>query len=162
MDSEGTNGEYIVMDSCDVYIVMYSEVKLFMITEGVFLCVGDVHIEVFYGMELNDLLHCGTEGRYVNGRMDTGLDIAGTGQRWLDLKLRMKPCLVGRLLETLVSTFGVLVQVTNGKSEGELADGSSVDGGCGRELVTTTRLIYVVKRPQMVFRCWRKRCALVK
>ena len=52
------------MDSCDVYIVMDSEVKLSMITEGVFLCVG--------GMELNDLLHCGTEGRYVNGPMDRG------------------------------------------------------------------------------------------
>ena len=37
MDSEGTNGEYIVMDSCDVYIVMDSEVKLFMITECVSL-----------------------------------------------------------------------------------------------------------------------------
>ena len=69
--SEGTNGEYTVMD-CDVYIVMDSEVKLFMITEGVFLCVGNVHIEVLYGMELNDLLHCGTDGKYVNGRMDTG------------------------------------------------------------------------------------------
>ena len=89
MDPEGTNGAYIVM-GCDVYIVMDSEVKLFMITEGVFLCVGDVHIAVLYGMELNDLLHCGTEGRYANGRMDTGLEIAGTGQRWLDLKLRMK------------------------------------------------------------------------
>ena len=77
MDSEGTNGAYIVM-GCDVYIVMNSEVKLFMITDGVFLCLGDVHIEVLYGMELNDLLHCGTEGGYVNGRMDTGLEIAGT------------------------------------------------------------------------------------
>ena len=66
MDSEGTNGEYIVMD-CDVYIVMDCEVKLFIITEGVFLCVGDVHNEVLSGM---DLLHCGTEGRYVNDRMD--------------------------------------------------------------------------------------------
>ena len=82
MDSDGTNGEYIVMDC---------EVKLFIITEGVFLCVGDVHNEVLFGMDLNDLLHCGTEGRYVNDRMDTGLEIAGTGQRWSDLKLRMKP-----------------------------------------------------------------------
>ena len=86
------------------YIVMDSEVKLFMITEGVFLCVGGVHIEVPHGMELNDLLRCGTEGRYVNDRLDTGLKIAGTVQRWLDLKLRMKPRLVERLLETLVST----------------------------------------------------------
>ena len=138
MDSEGTNGEHIVMGFCDVYRVIHSEVKLFMITEGVFLCVGDVHIEVLYGMELNDLLHCGTEGRYVNGGMDTGLEIAGTGQRWLDLKLRMKPWLVERLLETMVSTCSVsntrvLLQMADGKSEGEPADGSSVDGGSGHE-----------------------------
>ena len=81
MDCERTTGEYIVMDS---------EVKLFTITEGVCLCVGDVHIEVLCDMEPNDLLHCGTEGKYVNGRMDTGLEIAGTGQRWSDLNLRMK------------------------------------------------------------------------
>ena len=84
-------------------------------------------------MVLNDILHCGTEGRYVNGRMDTELEIVGTGQRWLDLKFRMKPWLVERLLETLVSTCslsntGVLLQVADGKSEGEPADGSSVDG----------------------------------
>ena len=41
MNSGVTNGEYIVMGSCDEH----SEVKLLMITEGVFLCVGDVHIE---------------------------------------------------------------------------------------------------------------------
>ena len=149
---------------CDLYIVMDSELKLFMITEGVFLCVGDVHIEVLYGVELNDLLHCGAEGRYVNGGMDTGLKIAATGQRWLDLKLRMKPWLVERLPETSVSTCsvsntGVLLQVADGKSEGEpLMDLRSmvkrprVPGPRG--LVTTTRLIRVVKRPQMVFRCW--------
>ena len=71
---------------------------------------GNVHIEVLHGMELNDLLRCGTEGKCVNGRMDTGLEIAGTGQR-------------------------------------------SVNGGNGQEcleLVTTTRLIHVVQRPQMV------------
>ena len=51
MDSEGTNGVYMVMDS---------EVKLFMIIEGVFLCVGDVHIELL-----------------ANDRLDTGLEIAG-------------------------------------------------------------------------------------
>ena len=86
---------------------MHSEVKLFMITEGVFLCVGGVLIEVLYGMELNDLLHCGTEGGSVNGPMDTGLEIAGAGQRWLDLKLRMNPWLVERLLETFrVTVFG--------------------------------------------------------
>ena len=93
------------MDACDMYIVLDLKLKLFMIIEGVFLCVGDVHMEVHHGTELNDLLHCGTEGSYVNGWMDTGLGIAGTGKRWLDLKLRMKPWLVERLLETLVSTF---------------------------------------------------------
>ena len=80
---------------------------------------------------------------------------------------------VERLLETLVSmcsvsNTGVLLQVVDSKSEGEPADGSSVDGGKRprelgpRELVTTTRLIHVVKRPQIVFRCWEMRCALVK
>ena len=113
---------------------MDSEVKLFMISEGVFLCVGDVHIEVHCGTELNDLLHCGIEGRHINGRMGTGLEIAGTGQRWLELKLRVKPWLVERLLETLVSTCSVsntsvFPLVADGKSEGEPADGSSVDGG---------------------------------
>ena len=96
-----------------------------MIIEGVFLCMGDVKIEVLHGI--------GTEGRYANDRLDTGLEIAGTGQRWLDLKLRMNFWLVERLLETLVSTCsisntGVLLQVADGKSEGEPADGSSVDG----------------------------------
>ena len=87
---------------------------------------GDVKIEVLHGI--------GTEGRYANDRLDTGMEIPGTGQRWLDLKLRMKPWLVERLLETLVSTCsvsntGVLLQVADGKSEGEPADGSSsVDG----------------------------------
>ena len=37
--------------------------------------VGDVHIEVLYGMELNDLLHCGTEG----GQWPDG---HGAGDRW--------------------------------------------------------------------------------
>ena len=45
----------------------------------------------------------------------------------------MKPWLVERLLETSVSTCsvsntGVLLQVADGKSVGEPADGSSVDG----------------------------------
>ena len=31
-----------------------------------------------------------------------------------------------------------------------------------RELMTTTNLIHVVKRSQMVFRCWRMRCALAR
>ena len=41
-----------------------------MITKGVFLCVGDVLIEVLYGMELNDLLHCGTKaGTSMTGQI---------------------------------------------------------------------------------------------
>ena len=35
--------------------------KLFLIIERVFLCEGDVFSEALYDMELNDLLHCGTE-----------------------------------------------------------------------------------------------------
>ena len=57
---------------------MHSEVKLLMITEGVFLCVGGVHIEVLCGIELNDLLHCGTEGWYVNDRLDMGPEMFGS------------------------------------------------------------------------------------
>ena len=50
----------------------------------------------------------------------------------------MKPWLVERLLETIVFTCsvsnkGILLQVADGKSEGEQADGSSVDGGNGHE-----------------------------
>ena len=100
---------------------MHSEVKLFSIIEGVFLCVGDVLIKVLYGIELNDLWHCGTEGRYVNDRLDTGLEIDRTGQGWLDVKLRTTPWLVERLPETLVSmcsvsNTSVLEQVADGKS----------------------------------------------
>ena len=61
-----------------MYIVMDSEVKLFMITEGVSLCVGDVHIEVLYGMELNDLLQCDTEG---------SMSMAGWTRGWRSLEL---------------------------------------------------------------------------
>ena len=88
------------MDSCDVHIVVHSEVKLFTITEGVFLYVGDVLIEVLNGMELNDLLHCGTEGRYDTDWLDTGsLELDRNGQ--LE---RMKPWLVERILGWSIET----------------------------------------------------------
>ena len=57
---------------------MHSEVKLLMITEGVFLCVGGVHIEVLSCIELNDLLHCGTEG---------GTSMIGWTRAWRPLEL---------------------------------------------------------------------------
>ena len=123
MDSEGMNGEYIVMDS---------EVKVFMITEGVILCVRNVHIEVLHGMELNDLLHCGTEGRYVNGRMDMGLEIAATGQRWLDLKLRMKPWLVTQDTGNVMDLF-VLVGSFRPTSRRRVRD--HVNNACLRDIL---------------------------
>ena len=66
-----------------------------------------------------------------------------------------------------MSNTGVLLQVADGKSEvSRLMDlrlmvrRPRVLGP--RELMTTTRLLHVVKRSQMVFRCWRMRCALVR
>ena len=35
---------------------------------------------MLYGVEPNDLLHCVIDGMNVNGRLDTVLEIAGTGQ----------------------------------------------------------------------------------
>ena len=59
---------------------MDSEVKLFLIIGCVFLCVGYVLMKLLYGVESNDLLHCVIDGMYVNDRLDTVLEIAGTGQ----------------------------------------------------------------------------------
>ena len=59
---------------------MDSEVKLFLIIGCVFLCVGYVLMKLLCGVESNDLLHCVTDGMYVNDRLDTVLEIAGTGQ----------------------------------------------------------------------------------
>ena len=59
---------------------MHSEVKLFMITEGVFLCVGNVPIQVPYGMELNDLSHCGAA-------LKLGTSMAGWTRGWRSLDL---------------------------------------------------------------------------
>ena len=59
---------------------MDSEVKLFLIIGCVFLCVGYVLMKLLYGVESNDLLRCVMGGMYVNDRLDTVLEIAGTGQ----------------------------------------------------------------------------------
>ena len=66
--------------SWDKYILMDSEVKMFLIIGRVFLCVGYVLMKLLYGVELNDLLHCVIDGMYVNDRLDTVLEIAGTGE----------------------------------------------------------------------------------
>ena len=60
---------------------MDSEVKLFLIIGCVFLCVVYVLTQLFYVTEPNDLLHCVIDGMYVNDRLDTVLEINGTGQR---------------------------------------------------------------------------------
>ena len=62
-------------------ILMDSEVKMFLIIGRVFLCVGYVLTQLFYVTEPNDLLHCVIDGMYVNDRLDTVLEIDGTGQR---------------------------------------------------------------------------------
>ena len=66
--------------SWDKNILMDSEAKLFLITGCVFLCVSYVLMKLFYVTEPNDLLHCVIDGMYVNDRLDTVLEIAGTGQ----------------------------------------------------------------------------------
>ena len=58
------------MDKC---ILMDYEAKLFLVIGCVFLCVGYVLMKLLYGVGPNDLLHC-------NDRLDTVLEIAGTGQ----------------------------------------------------------------------------------
>ena len=60
---------------------MGSEVKLFLIIVCVFLCVGYVLTQLFYVTEPNDLLHCVIDGMHVHDRLDTVLEIDGTGQR---------------------------------------------------------------------------------
>ena len=83
----------------------------------------------------------------------------------------MKLWLVERLLETSVSTGSVsntgdFQKVADGQSEvSRLMDLRSMviqPRVLGPRELTTARLTHVVKRPQMVFRCWRMRCALVK
>ena len=69
-----------------MYIVMHSEVKMFLITERVFLCVGDVHIDVLYGVELNDLLH---------GTLKVGTSMIGWTRGWRSLELD-RDCWISR------------------------------------------------------------------
>ena len=60
---------------------MDSEVKMFLIIGRMFLCVGYLLTQLCYVTEPNDLLHCVIDGMYVNDRLDTVLEINGTGQR---------------------------------------------------------------------------------
>ena len=56
------------------------EAKLFLIIGCVLFCVGYVLMKLLYGVEPNDLLHCVIDGMNINDRLDTVLEIAGTGQ----------------------------------------------------------------------------------
>ena len=58
---------------------MDSEAKMFLLTRRVFLCMGYVLTQLLYVAELNNLLHCAIGDRFVNDRLDMGLEIAGTG-----------------------------------------------------------------------------------
>ena len=71
---------------------MDSEVKQFLIIG----CVGYVLMKLLYGVESNDLLHCVMDGMYVKDRLNTVLQIAGTGQG----PLQMKRSVTTRPLET--------------------------------------------------------------
>ena len=74
MGSEHRDGSIWVQN-----IVMDSEAKMFLFTRRVFLCLGYVLTQLLYVTELNNLLHCAIGGRFVNDRLDMGLEIAGTG-----------------------------------------------------------------------------------
>ena len=74
MGSEHRDGSIWVQN-----IVMDSEVKMFLFTRRVFLCLGYVLTQLLYVTELNNLLHCTIGDRFVNDRLDMGLEIAGTG-----------------------------------------------------------------------------------
>ena len=118
-----------------------------------FLCEGDVFIEALYDMELNDLMNGWTRGCWtemVGSQVANDTLVGGTASG-----------------DLCVSNTGVLQQVADGKSEvSQLMELRSMvrrPRELGpRQPMTTTRLIDVVKRSQMVFRCWRMRCALVR
>ena len=74
MGSEHRDGSIWVQN-----IVMDSEAKMFLFTRRVFLCLGYVLTQLLYVTELNNLLHCAIGDRFVNDRLDMGLEIAGTG-----------------------------------------------------------------------------------
>ena len=67
------------MDLLFQNIVMDSEAKMFLLTRCVFFCMGYVLTQLLYVTELNNLLHCAIGDRFVNDRLDMGLEIAGTG-----------------------------------------------------------------------------------
>ena len=83
MGSEHRDGSIwvpnIVMDLLVQNIVMDSEAKMFLLTRRVFSCMGYVLTQLLYVTELNNLLHCAIRDRFVNDRLDMGLEIAGTG-----------------------------------------------------------------------------------
>ena len=74
MGSEHRDGSIWVQN-----IVMDSEVKMFLLTRRVFFCMGYVLTQSLFVTELNNLLHCAIGDRFVNDRLDMGLEIAGTG-----------------------------------------------------------------------------------
>ena len=53
---------------------MDSEVTMFLLIRRVFFLT-----QLLYVTELNNLLHCAIGDRFVNDRLDIGLEIAGTG-----------------------------------------------------------------------------------
>ena len=67
------------MDLLVQNIVMDSEVKMFLLIRRVFFCMGYVLTQLLYVTELNNLLHCAIGDWFVNDRLVTGLEIAGTG-----------------------------------------------------------------------------------
>ena len=83
MNSGGTSGEYILMNS---------EVNRFLFIVMLFLCVDGIPIGVLYyvftevlhyvHVDSNGFLRDGTAGEYVGNWLDKKLDIAGTGNGW--------------------------------------------------------------------------------
>ena len=74
MGSEHRDGSIWVQN-----IVMDSEVKMFLVIGRVFFCMSYVLTQLLYVTELNNLLHFAIGDRFVNDRLDMGLEIAGTG-----------------------------------------------------------------------------------
>ena len=74
MGSEHRDGSIWVQN-----IVMDSEAKMFFLIKRVFFYMSYVHTQLLYVTELDNLLHCAIGDRFVNDRLDMGLEIAGTG-----------------------------------------------------------------------------------
>ena len=64
------------MDLLVQNIVMDSEAKMLLLTRRVFFCMGYVLTQLLYVTELNNLLQCATGDRFVNDRLDMGMEIA--------------------------------------------------------------------------------------